>query len=121
MMEVMLREKGVTYLLVLTVVIFLLTGGLTVISFNSNATPVYFDRIADYIASCENNMNIVNFDNTYLNLNTRCENWALYVAFCTYLLFLVQPNAMIAIFFKKGTEEVHVHHGDNKEVDVDHE
>jgi len=91
--------SGITFVMILTVVIFLITGGLTVVSFNK---PSAFEDISGYIAGCEGNMNIVNWDNKYWNLDTRCENYALFIAFCVFLLFLVQPIGLIGLYFKKS-------------------
>jgi len=91
--------EATTFVMVLTVIIFFITGGLTVVSY---ASPSAFEGIANYIANCEADMNIVNWDNKYWGLDTRCENWALFTAFCVYFLFLVQPLGLIALFFKKS-------------------
>jgi len=90
---------GITFVMVLTIIIFFITGGLTVISY---ASPSAFEGIAGYIGNCETNMNIVNWDNKYWGLDTRCENWALFTAFCVFFLFLVQPLGLISLFFKKS-------------------
>jgi len=91
-------EKGVTFIIVLTVLVFFVTGGLTVFG---NNLP-FHEAIDNYIIACEGDMNIINWDNSYINLDTRCENWALYVAFCVFFLFLVQPIALISLFFKQS-------------------
>jgi len=105
---------GLIFVILLTCLIFLLTGGLTWIAGSGN----YFDLVASYPSGCESNMNIVNWDNLYQNLDTRCEHFALFIGFCVFLLFLVQPIALIALFFKKsgggGGFGGGGHHGGNK-------
>jgi len=91
-------NAGLIFLIVLTIGIFLLTGGLTVVANSNN----YFDRVAAYFTFCQRDMNIINWDNLYWNLDTRCENFSLFVAFCVFLLFLVQPVALLELFFKKS-------------------
>jgi len=103
---------GLIFVILLTCLIFLLTGGLTWIAGGGD----YFDAVASYPSQCMLDMNIVNWDNLYQNLDTRCENFALFIGFCVFLLFLVQPIALIALFFKKsgGGGGGGGHHGGNK-------
>jgi glucose dehydrogenase len=91
-------DAGITFTLVVTVLIFFVTGGLTVFSGTGN----YINNIQSYVGNCENDMNIENWDWKYYGLDTRCENWALFIVFCVFLLFLVQPLGIIAAFFKKS-------------------
>jgi hypothetical protein len=91
-------KAGMYFLIAMTIIIFLLTAGLTFIAFTIN----YFDLIENYISSCEADMNIINWELSYWNLDTRCENWALFTAFSVFLLFLVQPIALLELFFKKS-------------------
>jgi len=96
-------SKALYFLVAMTVLIFLLTGGLT---FFANTTANYIDIIASSINSfsngCEDSMNIDNWENNYWNLDTRCENWALFEAFVVFFLFLLQPIAVLELFFKKS-------------------
>jgi len=94
---------GVYILIGLTIVIFLLTGGLTVVANNTNAVDDIAANTVSFTSSdCESDMNIDNWENSYQNLNTRCENWALFLAFCVFFLFLSQPIAILELFFKKS-------------------
>jgi len=96
-------KAGMYFLIVMTIVIFLLTAGLTFIALSASAfASNYFDQIESYITSCEGDMNIINWELSYWNLDTRCENWALFTAFCVFFLFLVQPIALLELFFKKS-------------------
>jgi uncharacterized membrane protein YgcG len=92
-------SKAIYFLVFMTVLIFLLTGGLT---FFANTFSNYVDIIASSISSCESSMNIYNWENSYWNLDTRCENWALFEAFVVFFLFLIQPIAVLELFFKKS-------------------
>jgi hypothetical protein len=93
-------SKGIYFLITLTVLIFLLTGGLTFFAYPHTN---YIDQIAASIANCESSMNIINWDNNYWNLDTRCENWALFEAFAVFFLFLLQPLAILELFFKMSS------------------
>jgi membrane protein implicated in regulation of membrane protease activity len=106
-------RRGIEFVIALTVIIFFITGGLTVISYNTPAG--YFESINGFIGYCQPSMNLDSEDDG--GLTTRCENWALFTAFSVFLLFLVQPIALIALFHiksekraKASTQEVvHVH------------
>jgi len=93
-------KAGLYFVIGLTILIFLLTGGLTFISYSNN----YFDEVANTItatpSACESSMHIIDWDDAYWNLDTRCENFALFEGFCVFLLFLVQPIALLALFFQ---------------------
>jgi len=91
-------EKGITFIIVLTILVFFVSGGLTVFGYGS----AFHEQIDNYIGNCQNDMNIINWDNTYINLDTRCENWALFIAFCVFFLFLIQPLGLISLFFKQS-------------------
>jgi len=92
-------EKGITFIIILTALVWFVAGGLTVFGGYYGA---FHDVINNYITNCQGEMNIINWDGSYLNLDTRCENWALFVAFCVFFLFLIQPIAMISLFFKQS-------------------
>jgi hypothetical protein len=95
-------RRGVYFVMILTVILFFITGGLTVFSY---PVPIgYFEAIYNYIPYCQPNMNLSNDDDG--GLTTRCENWALFTAFSVFLLFLVQPIGLIALFHAKK----HHHH-----------
>jgi hypothetical protein len=92
-------DTGIDFLLALTTIVFLLTGGLTFVAYDWGYGKDYVvTRISGYIPLCDRDMNIDNDDS---NLSTRCGNYALFVTFSVYLLFLVQPIAMIAAAFKR--------------------
>jgi len=82
------------------IVAFLLTGGLTVV----NSGGDFVDQIVFSIPNCEASLDItsINTGNTYYNLNTRCENYALFVMICVFVLFLLQPSTLICAFFLRG-------------------
>jgi len=94
-------DRGIDFLLALTVIIFLLTGGLTFIAYDWGLGTDYVNRIAGYtyLSNCDNDMNIYRAPGE--GKSTRCENWAFFTAFCVFLLFLVQPIALIAAAFKR--------------------
>jgi hypothetical protein len=89
-------DTGIDFLLALTIIIFLLTGGLTFIAFDWGSGHNYIDRMAAYTPFCDRDMNI--YEN---GRSTRCQNYAYFVTFCVFLLFLVQPIGMIAAAFKR--------------------
>jgi len=91
-------EKGITIVIVLTILVFFVSGGLTIFGY---AQPAH-ETINQYIIACQGDVNIINWDNSYINLDTRCENWALFVAFCVFFLFLMQPIAFISLFLKQS-------------------
>jgi len=78
-------------------VVFLYTGGLTFLSGMN-----FVDRISNSAILCESRMNLVNLDNSYWNLDTRCENYSLFVAFCVFVLFVIQPLYILAAFGNSG-------------------
>jgi hypothetical protein len=91
-------NRGIDFLLALTIIVFLLTGGLTFVAFDFGGGRDYVHRVAGYYPLCDNDMNIVSDDG---GRSTRCGNYAFFVAFCVFLLFLIQPIAMIAAAFKR--------------------
>jgi len=109
---------GLYFVIGLTILVFLLTGGLTWIA---GGGP-FFEEVANSIGNCEDSMNIIDWDDAYWNLDTRCENFALFEGFCVFLLFLVQPIALLALFFQMsggghggghgGSHSGHGGHGD---------
>jgi len=92
-------NRGIDFYLALTVIIFLLTGGLTFVAFDYGYGRDYFNRIALYIPYCDSDMNISTDDDG--GYSDRCGNYAYFVAFCVYLLFLIQPIALLAAAFKR--------------------
>jgi hypothetical protein len=98
-------DTGIDFLLALTIIIFLLTGGLTFVAFDSGRGDNYVNRMAGYAGNmatpfwCDNDMNIDHDDDD--GRSTRCHNYAYFVTFCVFLLFLVQPIGMIAAAFKR--------------------
>jgi len=94
-------DRGIDFLLALTIIIFLLTGGLTFIAYDAGLGFDYITRISSYtyLSNCDNDMNI-NLDPGQVR-STRCGNWAFFIAFSVFLLFLVQPIALIAAAFKR--------------------
>jgi len=105
-------DTGVDFLLSLTIIIFLLTGGLTFISYDWGQGRNYVDRMALYSPFCDGDMNIAENGTR----STRCQNYAFFVTFCVFLLFLVQPIGMIAAAFKR----VGRHHETTIEVNEKH-
>jgi len=89
-------DRGIDFLLALTIIVFLLTGGLTFVAFDFGGGRDYVNRMAGYVPFCDRDMNIDS-----VGLSTRCGNYALFVTFCVFLLFLIQPIAMIAAAFKR--------------------
>jgi len=83
------------------IVAFLLTGGLTLVSLDGSGGGDFFSRLEASVVTCENDLDITNYENQYWNLNTRCENWLLYTEFCVFLLFLLQPLTIIVAFFTR--------------------
>jgi len=94
-------DRGIDFLLALTIIIFLLTGGLTFIAYDGGLGRDYVSRVAGYtyLFNCDNDMNI--YRDPGQGRSTRCENWAYFIAFSVFLLFLVQPIALIAAAFKR--------------------
>jgi hypothetical protein len=96
-------DTGIDFLLGLAIVVFLLTGGLTFVSHDWGRGDNYVNRMAGYAGYrgvpyfCDNDMNIDIRDGR----STRCHTYSYFVTFCVYLLFLVQPIAMIAAAFKR--------------------
>jgi hypothetical protein len=89
-------HTGLDFYLALTTIIFLLTGGLTFVAFDFGKGLDYFNRIAGYVPFCDSDMNIYAGGRS-----TRCGNYAYFVAFCVYLLFLIQPIALLFAAFKR--------------------
>lgn len=89
-------HTGLDFYLALVTIIFLLTGGLTFVAFDFGRGADYFNRIAGYVPFCDSDMNIYNGGRS-----TRCGNYAYFVAFCVYLLFLIQPIALLFAAFKR--------------------
>jgi len=89
-------NTGVDIFLALSTIIFLLTGGLTFVAFDSGNGLDFFSRIVLYVPFCDGDMNIYEGGRS-----TRCGNYAYFVAFCVYLLFLIQPIAMLFAAFKR--------------------
>jgi len=85
---------GLVFVITGSLVAFLVLGGITFI-----ADGNYVDKVASWVANCEQSMHIQNLDNSYWNLNTRCENWVLFNVFCVFLLFLVQPITLFNTFY----------------------
>jgi hypothetical protein len=91
-------HRGIDFYLVLVTIIFLLTGGLTFVAFDWGIGGNYFNRIPGYHGFvCDRDMNIYSPN----RISTRCGNYAYFVAFCVYLLFLIQPIAIIFAAFKR--------------------
>jgi hypothetical protein len=91
-------NRGIDLVLALTVIIFLLTGGLTFIAHDWGLGSDYFSRVAGYIPVCDSDMGIGDDGE---GSSARCGNYALFIAFCVYLLFLIQPIGMLAAAFKR--------------------
>jgi len=95
-------DSGIDFLLALTIIIFLLTGGLTFVSFDWGQGRNYVDqRMGSYIFNCDPDMNISPNDGIRRPLSMRCGNYLYFVTFCVFLLFLVQPIGMIAAAFRR--------------------
>jgi hypothetical protein len=98
-------DTGIDFLLALTIIIFLLTGGLTFVAFDAGRGDNYVNRMTGYAGLgnraapfwCDDDMNIDHNDGR----STRCHHYAYFVTFCVFLLFLVQPIGMIAAAFKR--------------------
>jgi len=104
-------NNGIYLLLALMVIVFLLTGGLTFVAFDFGRGSDYFGRVAGYIPICDRDMNIDRDGDD--DVSTRCGNYALFVGFCVFLLFLIQPIGMLAAaFLREG------HHTDTTVVSV---
>jgi len=89
-------HTGIDFYLALTTIIFLLTGGLTFVAFDFGRGSDYFNRVAAYVPLCDSDMNI--YDG---GRSTRCGNYAYFVAFSVYLLFLIQPIGLLFAAFKR--------------------
>jgi len=87
-------DRGIDFLLILTIIVFLLTGGLTFVAFDFGRGMDYINRIASYIPFCGQDMNIGGGSD-------RCDNYLLFVIFSVYLLFLLQPIALIAAAYRR--------------------
>jgi hypothetical protein len=87
-------DTGIDFLLALTVIVFLLTGGLTFVAFDFGFGDDYVNRIRGYVPFCARDMNLSDGGD-------RCGNYAYFVTFCVYLLFLIQPIAMIAAAYRR--------------------
>jgi hypothetical protein len=96
-------DTGVNFLLALTVIVFLLTGGLTFVAFDFGSGNDYVTRIRSYLPYCVRDMNLLHIEgNNIINDGKiRCENYTYFVTFCVYLLFLIQPIAMVAAAYKR--------------------
>jgi len=90
-------HTGINFYLALTTIIFLLTGGLTFVAYDFGYGLDYFQRVSFYVPFCDGDMNIYNGGGR----STRCGNYAYFVAFCVYLLFLIQPIALLFAAFKR--------------------
>jgi len=77
---------------------FLMIGGLTFISFNAGYGP-FIENVVAQVGTCDKQLDIVNFYYSYYNLSTRCENWALFIIFSLFLLFLVQPFSIFMVYY----------------------
>lgn len=86
-------------LVICAFLLFLYTGGLTIIGFPTN----YINIIRAYANGCQGDLNLINWDNTYWNLDTRCENYTLFVVFCVFVLFLMQPLYILLAFMMDGS------------------
>jgi len=84
-------------LVVCALALFLYTGGLTIIRI-PNFPRNFIDRISSRAPNCEGLLNIINWENNYWNLDTRCENYTLFVVFCVFVLFLMQPLYILLAF-----------------------
>jgi len=73
---------------------FVLGGFVNIVSGN----PLY-ETVYSAVGNCESSMNIQNLAVSYFNVNTRCENWLLFILFVIFVLFLIQPPIMMAAFF----------------------
>jgi len=99
-------DRGIDFLLALSFILFLLTGGLTFVAYDWGYGSNYVaDRMSGYVPWCDNDMNIYD-DNNGIGRgpgyrSMRCGNYAYFVTFCVFLLFLVQPIAMIAAAFRR--------------------
>jgi len=88
-------RTGMAIVILGTIVAFLMTGGLTFV----NNQGDYFSQVDNEVNTCENDMDITDVANTYWNLDTRCENWMLFIMFSVFVLFLVQPVTLICAYF----------------------
>jgi len=94
-------DTGIDFLLALTIIIFLLTGGLTFVAFDWGRGYNFVDRLAAYTPfTCDNDMNLRRPGDLGYR-STRCHNYAYFVTFSVFLLFLIQPIGMIAAAFKR--------------------
>jgi len=71
-------SRGIYIIFFGSIIAFLYTGGLVLII---GGQGPYVDLIAAASNLCESSMDITHSGNDYYNLNTRCENWALFVVF----------------------------------------
>jgi len=95
-------RKGFWFLVLVTLITFFLTGGLTVIAWHGTLVADFVSRISDSVVTCERDLNLDDWEeNRYWGVSTRCENYALFVVFCVFLLFLIQPIALLAAFFHR--------------------
>jgi len=90
-------HTGINFYLALTTIIFLLTGGLTFVAYDFGYGLDYFQRVSFYVPFCDGDMNVYNGGGR----STRCGNYAYFVAFSVYLLFLIQPIALLFAAFKR--------------------
>jgi hypothetical protein len=97
-------HRGIDFYLALVTIIFLLTGGLTFVAFDWGLGRDYFNRVPTYIPGCDRDMNI--YDS---HTSTRCGNYAYFIAFCVYLLFLIQPIALLFAAFKRVDHHSETH------------
>jgi len=76
---------------------FILTGLVYIIAPGTDM----FDTLAAYVGSCEADLGITLWkslhpDRPYHNLDTRCENYLLFLEFCIYVLILLMPVQVLA-------------------------
>jgi len=74
--------------LVISGIVYVVSGGGNII-----------DQVQGSVQSCEGNLHLQNVDESYWNLNTRCENWVLFTVFSVFLLFLLQPITLMNTFY----------------------
>jgi hypothetical protein len=94
-------DTGIDFLLSISIIAFLLTGGLTFVAFDWGRGNNYINRMGAYTPfSCDNDMNLRR-NGDYRYTSTRCHNYAYFVTFSVFLLFLIQPIKLIAAAFKR--------------------
>jgi hypothetical protein len=76
---------------------FILTGIVDFI----NPGPDMFEALGSYVVGCETDLGITLWkslhpDRPYHNLDTRCENYLLFLEFCIYVLILLMPVHVLA-------------------------